>query len=176
VSFTFSTPASLSSGTTYYWRIQRTGARDTSNNYNVGVATNLITGGKYIRDNNVWSAESATEDFSFRTFASGDVIAKLEPQYLLANTAETTTGLKDDDTLFDPAEWSGVTNVYLHEQNASLNTSNTKLQTDPNGTPADITNSSITGGSATAADSRKRGSAMTMPGTAQTIDVNVVSA
>jgi hypothetical protein len=55
-------------------------------------------------------------------------ITKLEPQYLLANAATTTTGLNDFDTYFDPAEWSGVTNTYYHEQNASLNTSNTTIR------------------------------------------------
>jgi hypothetical protein len=37
-------------------------------------------------------------------------ITKLEPQYLLANTGSfgASTGLKDYDTLYDPAEWDGV--------------------------------------------------------------------
>jgi hypothetical protein len=179
IKFTFTSPVSLSTATKYYLRLTRDGARDATNLYiwkgNTGAA--YSGGEEYSKDNGTWAVGTGGFDLTFRTFASATPITKLEPQYLLANTATTTTGLNDFDTYFDPAEWSGVTNVYYHEQNASLNTSNTKLQQDPNGTPADITNSPVTGGSATAADSRKRSAtALTMPGSAQTIDTNVVSA
>ncbi|MEB3215388.1 MAG: hypothetical protein VKN72_03875, partial [Nostocales cyanobacterium 94392] len=98
-----------------------------------------------------------------------DGITKLEPQYLLANTAVGAgTGLQDYDTYFDPAEWDSVTNTYYHEaNNVASGTSDAKLQTDPNGTPADITGSTITD-----IIERERSSSLTMPGTAQTIDVN----
>jgi len=94
---------------------------------------------------------------------------KLEQQYLIANTAiGAGTGLQDFDTYFDPAEWSGVTNVYIHEaDNVASGTADAKLQTDPNGTPADVTGSAITD-----IIQRERSSTLTMPGTAQTIDVN----
>lgn len=97
-------------------------------------------------------------------------ITKFQTEYLIANTEETGgTGLKDYDTYFVPAEWEDVDNDYFHEHYASGAASQTKLQEDPNGVPADITNSGITGANL------QRGSAMTMPGSAEEIDVNVVA-
>ncbi len=107
---------------------------------------------------------------SLRTYDFIVALAKLEPQYLLINQNTTTTGLQDYDTLFDPAEWSGVTNSYYHETNADGASSAVKLQTDPNGTPADISGSTATGAN------RQRTSALTMPTSSQTIDANVTTA
>gem|GEM_PF-2785273 len=95
---------------------------------------------------------------------------KLESQYLLANTGSFggSTGLKDFDTQFDPSEWANVTNTYLHELNGvSGGTGDAKLQTDPNGTPADITGSTVTN------VSFLTNSTSTMPSATSTVDVNV---
>jgi len=75
-------------------------------------------------------------------------ITKHQPQYLLANTGSFggATGLKDYDTLFDPAEWSadGGTIDYYHEGNGvTSGTGDMKLQQDPNGTPIDVLSSAI---------------------------------
>jgi hypothetical protein len=86
----------------------------------------------------------AGNDICFYVYTNTTSITKLEPQYLLANAASSTTGLNDFNTYYDPAEWSGVTNVYFHEQHGSSNVTNSKLQQDPDGTPADISFSSIT--------------------------------
>jgi hypothetical protein len=95
----------------------------------------------------------------------------LEPQYLIANTGSFggSTGLKDFDTLYDPAEWSEVAITFIHEANGTAGgTGDTKLQSDPNGTPADITGSDITN-----VVEVEQSSSMTMPGSSATIDVNV---
>jgi hypothetical protein len=97
-------------------------------------------------------------------------IEKFQPQYQLINQSITATGLADFDALFDPAEWSSVTNTYYHETNADGASSAVKLQTDPNGTPADITSSTATGAN------RQRTAALTMPGSSATIDANVTTA
>ncbi len=95
---------------------------------------------------------------------------KLEPQYLLANTGfGGSTGLQDFDTYFDPADWSGVNNTYVHQSaGVSAGTGDVKLQSDPNGTPADISGSAITD-----VVQVEQSSSLTMPGSASTIDVNV---
>ena len=96
----------------------------------------------------------------------------LESQYLLANTLVNGTGLKNYDTLYNSAEWSGVTNTYIHEIDSSTDSADSaSLQSDPNGTPSTMSNSTATGAN------RARGTAMTMPsGTVaqRTIDVNVL--
>lgn len=94
-------------------------------------------------------------------------ITKLEPQYLVSNELLSAgTSLQNFDTYYDPAEWNNTTNTYYHEASgASGTTSSVKLQSDPNGTPADIANSAITPAN------RTRSAALTMPGSAQTIDV-----
>jgi hypothetical protein len=97
-------------------------------------------------------------------------ISNLEEQYLLANSSfGGTTGLKDFDTYYDPNEWGGNTITYYLEGNGvSSGTGDIKLQQDPNGSPADITGSAITD-----TVEVEQSSNMTMPVSAQTLDVNV---
>lgn len=168
--FTFSTPVSLSSGVRYYVRFLRDGARDTTNYYSWRTSGDKAAEADYDRDNNTWAATGDSVDYSLETYGN-TAITKLEPQYLLANTGYfgASTGLKDFDTYYDPAEWSEVTNTYTHEaNNSAAGTMDTKLQSDPNGSPADVTNSTITD-----VIEREESSAMTMPGAAATIDENV---
>lgn len=63
----------------------------------------------------------------------------------MINDAQTDTGLQEFLTDWIPGEWEGVDNVYWHEHSSDSGSSNTKLVEDPGGTPADITNSDITG-------------------------------
>jgi hypothetical protein len=106
----------------------------------------------------------------YRIAPENDEITKFESQYLLANTSfGGSTGLKDFDTRWDPSEWANVNTAFYHESNGvNSGTGDLKLQSDPNGTPADITNSSIT-------DSieSERSGAITMPVAAADIDANV---
>ncbi len=97
---------------------------------------------------------------------------KLEPQYLLVNTLRNTTGLADYDTTYDPAEWSG-TNTFIHQIDSSTDTADSaKLQSNPNVTPVDVTNSTATGANlATSTPS----TGMTMPVSSATIDTNVLN-
>lgn len=97
---------------------------------------------------------------------------KLETQYLIANTGSFggSTGLKDFDTYFDPAEWVNVGNTYIHQaEGVSGGTGDVKLQIGPN----DVTVSDITGSTITDVIELEQSSAMTMPGSATTTDVNV---
>ena len=161
--FYFSTKPALTSGVTYYFRLVRTGARDTSNYYYYLTGA-YANGTRYKKESGVWS--SWTGDMFFFICAVATTLTKTERQYLLLNTGSVVTGQNDFDTYFDPAEWAGVLNAYYHEHNASGAGSNTKLQY--NG--SDIADSSITGAN------RQRGSAMTMPDSAQKIDVNIITA
>jgi len=97
-------------------------------------------------------------------------VVKLQPQYLIVNTNEGSTGLKRYDNLFDPADWSGVSKDFYHEINSSIDTTDSaKLQRDPGGTPVDIPNSTATGAN------RARSLAMTMPDSAHNIGTNVLN-
>lgn len=142
--FAFSSPVSITNGTKYYCRITRSGARDTVNNYQIEINTGSVyaNGGQYVRDNNVWGSESGTNDVAFY-IPNG--ITLLEAQYLLLNTSDGGTGLQTRQTLYDADEWGGVTNTYLHAQDATNSADSTKL-TDITANPdVDITNSTVTG-------------------------------
>lgn len=93
---------------------------------------------------------------------------KAEKYYSISEVNQTVTGSRDADFLFDPAEWSGVTNTYYHEFSASAS-STAKLQYDILGTPTDITGSSATG------SNRVRSSALTMPGASTECDANITA-
>jgi|GEM_PF-1440695 len=113
-----------------------------------------------------WNEFSTGIDYSAPSAITG-----IEPQYLIQNTNSSTTGLQDYDITWDPADWQGIVNTYYHEIDISSDTADAaKLQTDPNGTPADITGSSATGTAY-----RSRSSAFTMSTTLQTIDTNITN-
>jgi hypothetical protein len=100
-------------------------------------------------------------------------ITKTESTFLLVNKyISTTAGLLDFDQYYDPDNWSDTTVSWYHEivsYDTGGGTTDYELQSDPNGTPATITNSAI---DATSANQLIRaGSAMTMPGTAKEIDL-----
>ena len=96
-------------------------------------------------------------------------ITLLEPQMLLVNTGKGATGLQNYDQLWDDDEWDGVDLNILPEHDASQAASNTKIQEDPNGTPSDVSNSSITGAN------RVRGGTALSITDDETIDTNIVA-
>lgn len=129
-------------------------------------ATDFILVRKFQTTEPAFSSAAAAE------YATGS-ITKIQTEYLLGNTGSFggSTGLKDYDNYYDPADWNAGTGTitYLHEgDGASAGTGDMKLQSDPNGTPADLTTSTITD-----TIQRERTAAITMPGAAATIDVNV---
>jgi len=129
------------------------------------------TSGRHYRLVASTSAAASTFDiYNAKIIIDQTSPSKLESQYLLANTGSFggSTGLKDFDTQFDPSEWANTTNLYLHELNGvSGGTGDAKLQTDPNGTPADITGSTVTN------VLFLTNSTSTMPTATSTVDVNV---
>lgn len=70
VRFVFSSQVSIVNTTKYYFRLIRSGARDTANYISAPATVNsgLANGGAYTDDNQTWSAESGTDDILFRTF------------------------------------------------------------------------------------------------------------
>ncbi|MDP2632881.1 MAG: hypothetical protein Q8P25_04155, partial [Candidatus Curtissbacteria bacterium] len=115
-----------------------------------------------------WSSYSGY-DLIFYVYTSDSLPTLLEPQYLLLNTKSTATGLQSFNTLFDPGEWSGVTNTYKHAQDAIGSTANSQLK-DIDNSNAILTNSSITGANQTI------GSNITdMPTSAHMLDTDIVT-
>jgi len=102
---------------------------------------------------------------------STSALTKLENSYLLANTLLSAgTSLQNFDTLFDPSEIYSQTAAYYHEANAPYsNASSLILQTDPNGTPADIANTTVF------LSDRSISSAFSVPSSSQTIDVKATT-
>ena len=81
---------------------------------------------------------------------SETAITKLEEHYLLLNSGTVLEGqLLNCDGYYDADEWDGVTVNLYPEHDASGATCNTKLQEDTDGTPSDVSNSSITGANRT---------------------------
>jgi hypothetical protein len=111
ISFAFNSFA-IASGTKYYLRLTRDGARDGTNDYRWALCgSNVMSGGgSYALDNNVWSSESSTNDQEFSIIADGmsstSGITKCEPQFLLLNTADAGTGAQNMLTKYNASEWN----------------------------------------------------------------------
>lgn len=87
ITFTFSSPPTLSASTTYYLEIYRTGARDTSN-YFVAIrdpSGTYSSGTDYTRDSSTWT--SASGDLNFRV-----------PSNAIISIANISTGLFTNDS------------------------------------------------------------------------------
>lgn len=71
----FTTAVSLSASTQYFFRVFRTGARDTTNDYTLRRASSDILSGQssYVRDNNTWISSSAN-DLTFILYGDGGII------------------------------------------------------------------------------------------------------
>jgi len=147
---------SLSASTDYVITVEYDGG-DTTNRLEIVLGGNPDGTYNRCKYTTSWVFQAQTPIY-FKVFTES--ITKLQPEYLLINAAQTDTGLQEFQTYYDPAEWDGVNNTYYHEHSAGSSSSNTKLQTDLDTTPADITNSSITGD-----DLTRGGSALTMPST-----------
>lgn len=149
VVFNFSSAISIVSGTQYYLRLTRDGARDTGNYWlwRISTASTMANGGEYTRANNAWSAESSTNDTTFKTFADPFTsVTKLEAQYLLLNGPDSGTGQQNELTTYNASEWddgSGST-TFKHTMDSD-NASNSCKLTDASSGNSDITNSAVTG-------------------------------
>lgn len=91
--FTFGSPVSLSSATTYYLRVSRTGALNGANYVNVGFVTSgsVYAGGQgYHRNTGVWSAD-ANSDMRFRVNLEGSIDATDVSNALAAHVSSITS-------------------------------------------------------------------------------------
>src|SRR3989344_8110879 len=87
INFPFSTPVSLTGSTTYYVRVFRDGARDTTNFCATSGDASRPSSKHYKKDSGSWgSATNGVDSIRLHTTASPTL---LEPQYLLANTLFT---------------------------------------------------------------------------------------
>lgn len=148
ISFTFSS-ISLVGGTKYYLRLTRDGARDTTNNFTWSANGNSLygSGGSYQRDNNSWSSESTTQDMLFKVYSTPvSGLTKLEPQYLLLNTADSNaTGVQNYLTTWNSSEWDAGNGsiTYYHAMDSDNASNSIKLRDVTAG--ADISNGTVTG-------------------------------
>lgn len=94
VRFTFATPVSLSASTKYYFVIQRSGARDTVNDYAVSYNTGSVYsgGGKYQEDNSSWGSESSTDDIRFIAYDTNTVAKVTQDTFNVTGSFEGGTG------------------------------------------------------------------------------------
>lgn len=91
-----------------------------------------------------------------------------EPQYLLMNTQETGTGIKSYYTLWDQAEWAGLTTAFQFSHDATNAADSSKLIDRDNG-DADVTGATVTGAN------QQISAAFAMPATGHQVDVNVTN-
>lgn len=166
--FTFPSPPALSDATKYYFIVQRDGARDTTNASIIlcSTSSSYANGGMYSKDNNAWSDESSTFDTVFQTYKTPG-ITRLEPQYLLANTAFAAgTGLQTFLTKYQDNltgigicfshDWLGVSNVYKYAVDAA-NGSTSVAELDTSG------GTQVSGSSVSSPDNQGISGTMTMP-------------
>jgi hypothetical protein len=88
LSFQFATPVSLTSGTKYWFVVERSGAVDGTNFYSVSTNTGSVYagGGQSILVSGTWGAESATIDLTFQILT--------ETPSALYSIVQDTSGLK----------------------------------------------------------------------------------
>ena len=164
---TFANWTDVTSGT-----IVSGGTSTSASRVRTGTAFTPVDGRNYRVVSSISSSSGVTYGiYNAKIIAVGGSQTKFETQYLIANTGSFggSTGLSDYDVRWDPSEWAGVTNTYYHEANGvSSGTGDVKIQSDPNGSPADVTNSSLTNVTETS-----RSSSLTMPVSATDLDTNV---
>lgn len=116
VDFTLSgTGVYLGANVTGFIRCFRTGARDTINYLSlVQSGLTYFVGEGYTFGDAVWQKTVPATDFSFMLsgYDFGNPATKFQSEYLLINSAQSTTGSKAYYTTFDTGEWSGVSNTY----------------------------------------------------------------
>lgn len=143
IEFTFSSPVSLTSGTTYYFRVYRSGARDTSNYYSLVAVTG--SGNGWNRATGVWNS-TAGADFVFEVVRTDVPIANVEPQFLLLNTSDSNaTGVQNYLGTWNSGEWDAGsgTITYKHAMDSDNASNSIKLRDVT--ASADISNSTVTG-------------------------------
>ncbi len=130
----------LTNATHYFLSIEFTAT------LNIGVAVDSTAptapGNFASRPSGVWTANN-TEDMGFYVLQTSTAPSQLEPQYLLLNTVNTSTGLQAYQTLVDKTEWSGVSLTGKHAIDSN-NASNAAKLTDITAS-ADVTSSTVTG-------------------------------
>lgn len=164
----FTSPATLTTANYYYIEFYRTGSRDESNYYVVVKEPNFYS---YQKDSSSWSqGPNGGPDITlWKGYAT---IAKISQEVALAVEPSSGTGLMGAGTHFGTEEYDpdDGTVTYYHEHQGSSSGSSSKLQKDIDGTPTDITNSTVTG------ENVQRSSALSgMPTTADYIDCYVVT-
>lgn len=92
-------------------------------------------------------------------------ITKLEMYYTMGMLFPPSAALMDRDQLYDTAEFDGTATWFHEAYGVASGTSDIKLQSDPNGTPTDVTGSTVTD-----VVERERSSSLTMPSSPATID------
>jgi hypothetical protein len=114
--------------------------------YNVGLG---VSHQPFVDANWAYLALSGTsKQLIVYDFKRGDEIQKTQMEFPLITMAQTDTGPQDFNIRWNPAEWddgNGGKPVCFSEHSGDGSSSNTKLQEDPDGTPADISKSDITG-------------------------------
>jgi hypothetical protein len=172
---------SLSANTKYYLRYKRNGNRSESNWCSILSAPTWLTypsasGENWQRHNGAWvsSTNSSLGFIIIGTASSPLTLSKLKTEYLLVNVggSGSSTGLKKYHANWDPNEWDADagTITYTHQSNGDSSASlSLKLQSNPDSSPVDITNSTISN-----SPEVRETTALTMP-SASKIDVNVTS-
>jgi hypothetical protein len=172
--FDFPTPYTLVNGTKYVIALEYDDGD--SSNY---IACGVLPAGYHDGNSIYWYDGGWVTDpdyeVIFYLYTSVAYLNKLEVQKLLLNRAVNSgTGLQNGDSLHDPVELDGYDEVAYHEATVEDAGSNydgdAKLQEDVDDTPSDITGSTITD-----CIQRERSSAVTLPSSADDIDVNITS-
>ena len=146
IKFTFDTGPSLAAATEYFIRVKRTDSPpDGDYDFYYDANSDYADGDLYPgATGETWGSPLVDSTYFFQVYGETR-ISKLESVMLLQNSESAVTGLKGYNQLWDEEEWSGVTLTVFPEHDASGSGSNTKLQEDVDGTPSDVTDSSITG-------------------------------
>lgn len=150
IKFIFSSPILLESGVTYYLTVERTGSHNLSIYYTIAFSSGAgeYLGGDALRKTtDFWEGIGVDNDIYFTLYkVSGSGITKLEPQYLLLNTADSgSTGLQSYMTLYDANEWAGVTTTLKASHDATNASDATKLVDITAAPDTDLTNGAVSG-------------------------------
>lgn len=140
---TFSSSYTPTAGSTYYIRLSRSGAYNTTDFSMWSYATDSYIGGvAQARINGTWGPQAGAYMCFELTDGSTTEVTKLEEQYLLGNTVlANNTSLQNFLSKWDPADWSSVDNTYVHQVDAAA--SSTAVVEVDNATPAQVSGSSV---------------------------------
>lgn len=112
----------------------------------------------------------AANEYRARVTVQRSNIKKVENQYLIENTYNDSMGPTDHDVKWEPTDWQVSRLVLKHCIDTSSDAGDSaKLQSDPNGTPADIADSTVAGAN------RVTSYPLTFPEGAATIDSSILN-